>query len=79
MKVPLPNAGDPGEFHIPVHLKVGKLELMEEVEPGDSRGSACNRGPVIAAARPAIPENLGAARETTHNSGLPATAAPTVR
>lgn len=79
MKVPLLNAWDPGEFRIPVHLKVGKLELIEEREPGDSRGSACNRGPLIAAARPAIPENPGAARETTHHSGLSATVAPTVR
>ena len=79
MKVSLSNAWDPGEFHIPVHLKVGKLELIREVEPGDSRGSACNRGPLIAAARPAIPENLVAAREIAHTTGLPATVAPTIR
>ena len=47
-----PTHQDAREFHTSVHLKVGELEHIEEVESRNSGGGACSPGPLATAAEP---------------------------
>ena len=48
------------------HLKVGGLEYIEEVEPGNSKRVAYDLGPLAMAAESAAPENTVASEKSAH-------------
>lgn len=55
---------------------MGGLEHTEEVEPEEVWKPCCSPGPPAAEAEPIAPETPVAARSSTQDSSLPATAAP---
>ena len=62
-----------------VHMKVGGLEYIEEVNRGNNEGRAQDPGPLAMAAKPAIPslrEPTGQQWKHVCNSGLPSVMAP---
>lgn len=70
---------DAGDIHILVHMKVSGLELIEDTNQGNSKGSAQVPGPSAVEAGPAIPrprEMSGQQWWHTCDFRIPGTAAP---